>query len=84
MLAELMEAKHPAALQQAGKVREVVQAVMAQDKSFAPQVANPPEREFFIDNLLVRVHFSIVMIKWTGLAPWENPPYPFSLFNFRS
>ena len=29
------------------------------------------EREFFIDNLLVRVHFIIVMIKWTGLAPWE-------------
>jgi len=37
MLAELIEAKHPAALQQAGKVREVVQAVMAQDKAFAPQ-----------------------------------------------
>jgi len=29
------------------------------------------EREFFIDNLLVRVHFIIVMIRWTGLAPWE-------------
>jgi len=25
----------------------------------------------FIDNLLVRVHFTIVMIRWTGLAPWE-------------
>ena len=37
---------------------------------------NPPsghrcEREFFIDNLLVRIHFIIVMIRWTGLAPWE-------------
>jgi len=42
MLAELMEAKHPAVLQQAAKVQEVVQAVMAQDKSFAPQVASPP------------------------------------------
>jgi len=31
----------------------------------------PPEREFFIDNLLVRVHFIIEMIWWTGLAPWE-------------
>ena len=30
-----------------------------------------PEREFFIDNLPVRIHFSIVMIRWTGLAPWE-------------
>ena len=29
------------------------------------------QREFFIDNLLVRNHFSIVMIWWTGLAPWE-------------
>jgi len=28
-----------------------------------------PEREFCIDNLLVRVHFIIVMIRWTGLAP---------------
>ena len=29
------------------------------------------EREFCIDNLLVRIHFIIVMIRWTGLAPWE-------------
>ena len=29
------------------------------------------EREFFIDNLLVRIHCIIEMIKWTGLAPWE-------------
>ena len=29
------------------------------------------EREFFIDNLLVRIHFIIVMISWTGLAPWD-------------
>jgi len=28
------------------------------------------EREFLIDNLLVRIHFIIVMIRWTGLAPW--------------
>ena len=26
------------------------------------------EREFFIENLLVRIHFIIVMIGWTGLA----------------
>jgi len=25
------------------------------------------EREFFIDNLLVRIH----LMRWTGLAPWE-------------
>jgi len=29
------------------------------------------EKEFFIDNLLVRIHFTTVMIMWTGLAPWE-------------
>jgi len=37
----------------------------------------PPETEFFIDNLLVRIHFIIVMIRWTGLAPWEFEfPFP--------
>jgi len=29
------------------------------------------KRESFIDNLLVRLHFIIMMIRWTGLAPWE-------------
>ena len=39
-----------------------------------------PERELFIDNLLVRIHFIIVMIRWTGLAPWEFEfPFPGSL-----
>jgi len=38
------------------------------------------EREFFIDNLLVRIHFMIVMIRWTGLALWEFEfPFPGSL-----
>ena len=35
---------------------------------------------FFIDNLLVRIHFIIVMIWWTGLAPWGFEfPFPGSL-----
>jgi len=34
----------------------------------------PREREFFIDNLLVRIHLIIVMIRRTGLAPWESFP----------
>ena len=38
---------------------------------------NPAERAFVIDNLLVRIHFIIVMIRWTGLAPWEFE-FPFS------
>jgi len=41
-------------------------------KSFADQ-----EREFFIENLLLRTHFIIVMIRRTGLAPWEFE-FPFS------
>ena len=41
-----------------------------------------PERDFFIDNLLVRIHYIIVMIKWTGLAPWEFEfPFPGSLIS---
>jgi len=28
-------------------------------------------RSFFIDSLLVRIHFIIVMIRWTGLAAWQ-------------
>ena len=40
----------------------------------------PLERPFCIDNLLVRIHFIIAMIGWTGLAPWESEsPFPGSL-----
>ena len=38
------------------------------------------QQEFFIDNLLVRVHFFIDRIWWTDLAPWEFEfPFPCSL-----
>ena len=44
-----------------------------------------PQREFVIDNLLVRIHFIIVMIRWTGLAPWEFEfHFPGSLTSFLS
>jgi hypothetical protein len=33
--------------------------------------------EIFIDNLLVRIHFTVVMMRWTGLAPWKFE-FPFS------
>ena len=34
-------------------------------------------REFFIDIPLVRIHCIIVMMRWTGLAPWEFEfPFP--------
>ena len=40
------------------------------------------ERQFYIDNLLVRIHLIIVMIWWTGLAPWEFEfPLPGSLIS---
>ena len=40
------------------------------------------EREIFIDNLLVRIHFIIEMIPWTGLAPWGFEfPFPGSLIS---
>ena len=29
------------------------------------------ERQYFVDNPLVRIHFIIEMISWTGLAPWD-------------
>ena len=44
--------------------------------------AKAGEREFFINNLLVRIHFIIVMIRWIGLAPWEFEfPFPSSLIS---
>ena len=44
-----------------------------------------PEREFFIDNLLVRTYFIIEMMRWTGLAPREFEfPLPGSFIYFRS
>ena len=36
-----------------------------------PVFRAPRERDFFIDNLLVQIHFNIMIIRWTGLAPWE-------------
>ena len=29
------------------------------------------EKEFITENLQVRISFIIVMIRWTGLAPWD-------------
>ena len=51
-------------------------------RSRIPSLLGVPgvEREFFTDNLLVRIHFIIVMIRRTGLAPWEFEfPFPGSL-----
>ena len=37
---------------------------------FARQRYAELKRDFFIDNLLVRIHCIIVIIGWTGLATW--------------
>jgi len=54
-------------------------AVFARNR-LSEKKAHSREREFFTDNLLVRIHFIIEMIRWTGLAPWEFEfPFPGSL-----
>jgi len=42
------------------------------DDSFGHPNSSSAESEFCIDRLLVRIHFIIVMIRRTGLAPWES------------
>ena len=57
----------------------LVLAIQAQMPVHHPAQA---QREFFIDNLLVRIHFIVVMIRWTSRAPWEfESPFPGSLIS---
>jgi len=50
------------------------------DADFLEAMQKQVEREFFIDNLLVGIHYMNVMIRWTGLAPWGFEfPFPDSL-----
>ena len=47
------------------------------DEALQPTLHQVRERESFIDNLPLRIHFIIVMIRRTGLAPWEFEfPFP--------
>ena len=40
------------------------------------------EREISIDHLLVQIHYILVLIEWTVLAPWEFEfPFPGSLIS---
>ena len=49
--------------------------ICAKEKANHVQVRH--ERDFFINNLLVRIQFIIVMIRWTGFAPRECEfPFP--------
>ena len=57
------------------------------DKSLENRLLEYPHEELGVvhqerqnDNLPVRIHFIIVMIGWTGLAPWKHEfPFPGSL-----
>jgi len=54
--------------------------MMHQNETHPGQGWYQKERDYFIDNQLVRIRFVILMIRWTGLAPWECEfPFPFSL-----
>ena len=53
------------------------QAHLRADRPASGQTGPPQERQFFIDNLLVRIHFIIVVMRSNGLAPWEFEfPFP--------
>ena len=41
---------------------------------------HPRERGVFVDKLLVRIHFIVEMIWWTGLAPQEFELHPSSTY----
>jgi len=48
--------------------------------SLLPTAQRAPKKQFFTDNLLVRIHCIIVKIWWTGVAPWEfESPFTGSL-----
>ena len=53
-------------------------AILSQSHSLHPLYRiGSCQREFFIDNLLIRIHVIIVTIRLTGLAPWEFEfPFP--------
>jgi len=54
-----------------GRQRLAPQGTRVGRGRFQRRGAKSRSREFFINNLLVRNRFIIVMIRWTGLAPWE-------------
>jgi len=57
-------------------------ALTKDDYAWVTECLRVVESELFIDNLLVRVHFINVVIRWTGLVPWEfEYPFPGSLIS---
>ena len=57
----------------------VWQCLMSEELLYVPYSLGSGlgERESFVDNLPVRIHLVIVMIRWTGLAP-RAIEFPFS------
>jgi len=53
-----------------GTCGDVLTGEASPEKSFIAAASTRAcgERDFFIETLLVRIHFIIVMIRWTGLA----------------
>jgi len=45
--------------------------VLTAARAAGPAPHTPTPRDFFTDNLLVRIRLIIEMIWWTGLAPWD-------------
>ena len=57
------------------RIYDKVEAALAADQKVT-------ERESLIDHLLVRIHFIVMRVRWTGLAPWECEfPFPGSLIS---
>ena len=57
--------------------RRLVTCFMRASAWCHPAVLSMTEKELLIGNLLVRIHFIIETIWWTGLAPWELEfPFP--------
>ena len=61
---------------------QLVYDAAAKKKLVREALRRSPERELSFDNRLVRIHLIVVMIWWTGLAPWEFEfPSPGSLIS---
>ena len=57
--------------------REVGEEIEWRQRQRASWKPTSPDIELCIDNLLVRVHCIIEMVRWNGLAPWEFEfPFP--------
>ena len=66
-----MEQKRPGLTTKSVLLIRLGPAERSPNLGFTRAVSRERERDFFIDNLLVRIDFIIVMVRWTGLVPWK-------------